>query len=128
VRRVTFAAAVDAALIIVFAALGRRAHDEGSAASEALVVAAPFLAGYAVGWAAARLDRAPLDLRRAAVAWAVGIPLGLLLRGLVFGRGVAPTFVVVALAVTGLLLLGWRAAVARVAARRRAGDGRPAAP
>jgi DUF3054 family protein len=123
VRRVTFAALLDAALVLLFAAMGRRAHDEGSAVSGVLVVAAPFLIGYAVGWAVARLDRAPLDVRRAGVAWAVGIPLGLVLRGLVFGRGVAPTFVVVALAVTGALLVGWRVAADRLS-RRRAATGR----
>ena len=123
-RRVAFAAVLDAAMLVLFAAMGRRAHDEGSAVSGVLVVAASFLIGYAVAWVVVRLDRTPFDVRRAALAWAVGIPLGLALRGLVFDRGLAPTFVVVALGVTGVLLLGWRAAADRLS-RRRAAAGSP---
>jgi hypothetical protein len=55
-----------------------------------------------------RLDRDPLSLRRAAAAWGPGIVLGLLLRRLVFDRGIALPFVIVALVSTAVLLLGWR--------------------
>ena len=41
------------------------------------------------------------------------------LRGLVFDRGTAPSFVVVAAIVLGVLLLGWRLAVRVVGQRRR---------
>jgi hypothetical protein len=115
-RRLSIAAAADAALIILFAALGRRTHDEGSAVGGTLVVAAPFLIGYAVAAAVLRLDRAPFSVRRAAPVWAAGIGLGMLLRGTVFDRGLAPAFVVVAFVTTGALLLGWRLVVARLAA------------
>jgi len=37
-RRVTLAVVVDAALILLFAALGRRTHDEGSAVGGTLTV------------------------------------------------------------------------------------------
>ncbi|MEW6583397.1 MAG: DUF3054 domain-containing protein, partial [Actinomycetota bacterium] len=75
-RRVTVAAVVDALLILLFAAMGRRAHDEGAGVASVLSTAAPFLIGYAVAAAALRLHRAPLDLARGALAWAAGIPLG----------------------------------------------------
>jgi hypothetical protein len=48
--------------------------------------------------------------------WAAGITLGMVLRGTVFDRGLAPAFVVVAFVTTGALILGWRLALARFAA------------
>ena len=115
-RRVTLAVAVDVAMIILFAALGRRTHDEGSAVGGTLTVAAPFVIGYVIAAAALRLRRAPLSVRRAAPVWAVGIALGMVLRGTVFDRGLAPAFVVVAFVTTGALILGWRLVLARFAA------------
>lgn len=104
----------DLLLLVVFAALGRRAHDEdGSAVAQAFTIAAPLLIGYAVAAAVLRLDRDPLSLRRGAGVWSLGLALGLLLRGAVFDRGLAPAFVVVAVLVTGALLVGWRAVIAR---------------
>ena len=112
-RRVTLAVAIDAALIVLFAALGRRTHDEGSAIRGTLVVAAPFLIGYAVAAAALRLDRAPFRVTRGTLVWAGGILVGLILRGAAFDRGLAPAFVIVAIVTTGALLLGWRLVLGR---------------
>jgi hypothetical protein len=116
-RRPWLAFVLDAALIVLFAALGRRTHDEGSAIGGTLRVAAPFLLGWAAGAAVARLDREPLSPRRAVLAWAVALPLGFALRA-VDGRGLALGFVVVALVFTAATLIGWRALVALVATRR----------
>ncbi len=115
-RRVTLAVVVDVALVILFAALGRRTHDEGSAVGGTLTVAAPFIIGYLIAAAALRLGRAPFSVRRAAPVWAAGIALGMVLRGTVFHRGLAPAFVVVAFVTTGTLILGWRLVLARFAA------------
>jgi hypothetical protein len=112
-RRVAIAIVIDAALIVLFAALGRRTHDEGSAIAGTLVVAAPFLIGYAIAASALRLDRAPFRVSRGAAVWAGGILVGLVLRGTAFDRGLAPAFVVVAIVTTGALLLGWRLVLGR---------------
>jgi hypothetical protein len=112
-RRTALAAAGDLLLLVLFAALGRRAHDEGSAVAGTLTVAAPFLIGYVLAAAVLRLDRDPLGVRKGAAVWALGLVLGLLLRGTAFDRGLAPTFVAVAVLVTGALLVGWRAALVR---------------
>ena len=68
-RRVTLAVVVDVALIILFAALGRRTHDEGSAVGGTLTVAAPFIIGYLIAAAALRLWPGPVlgALRRPGV-------------------------------------------------------------
>lgn len=120
--RIAVTAAVDLALIIAFAALGRRTHDEGAALTGTLTVAAPFLIGYAVAAVAFRLDRAPRNVGRGAVVAVVGVGLGLGLRGTVFDRGLAPAFVVVAVVAVTALLVGWRLIVRRVGAR---GGGTP---
>jgi peptidoglycan/LPS O-acetylase OafA/YrhL len=118
VRRALLVIAVDLAMIVVFVLLGRGAHDEGGLVGGTLTIAAPFLIGYAVAAAVLRLDRAPLDLARATRVWGLGMALGFLLRGTAFDRGLAPTFVVVALVVTAFLVLGWRMVAARIAAGR----------
>lgn len=117
VRAVVPVALLDLALIVVFAAIGRRSHDEGSALGGTLVVAAPFLIGYVIAAVAGRLDRDSRGVRRG-MAVAVGAAvLGLGLRGSVFDRGLAPAFVVVAVITITALLVGWRLIVARIAPR-----------
>ncbi len=60
-----------------------------------------------------------MALTTGVAAWAGALTVGMALRGLVFDRGTAPSFVVVAAIVLGVLLLGWRLAVRVVAQRRR---------
>lgn len=109
---------IDAVLVVGFAALGRRSHEEGSSLWGVLEVAAPFLIGLAVGWFLARAWRAPVSPRTGAIVWAVTVACGLALRSVVFDRGIAPPFIVVAVLTLGVLLVGWRAA-ARLAPVRR---------
>jgi hypothetical protein len=111
------AALADAACIVAFAALGRASHDEGGAVAGTLEVAAPFMIGGAVGWAAARGWRAPTSGTTGAAAWAGALAVGMLLRNVAWDRGTAPSFVVVAAIALGVLLLGWRLAL-RLRARR----------
>jgi Na+/proline symporter len=110
---------LDAALVVGFAALGRRSHEEGVTLVGVLEVAAPFLIALAAGWLVARAWRAPAALRTGAVVWAVTVAGGLLLRSAVFDRGVAPSFVVVTAITLGVMLVGWRA-VSRIGPLRRA--------
>lgn len=50
----------------------------------------------------------------AAKTWALGVPLGVVIRSI--GRGYVPavSFIGVSLAVTGVLMIGWRAALAAI--------------
>jgi Protein of unknown function (DUF3054) len=112
--RVLAAALADLALLVVFAAVGRRSHDgDASPVVDTLTIAAPFLIGYVVSATVLRLDRDPVGVRRGAMVWALGLALGFLLRGTLFDRGLAPAFLVVAVLVTGALLVGWRTVAAR---------------
>jgi hypothetical protein len=115
---IAVAAVVDAALVLVFVALGRTSHEEGQMLSGTLSVAAPFLIALALGWAVARAWRQPLALRTGVVVWITTVVAGMVLRHTVFDRGTALAFIIVATLFTGLFLLGWRAIARRVVASR----------
>ncbi len=108
--RLLSAAVLDLGLVLVFAAIGRASHDEGHPVTESLTVAWPFLVGAAVGWAVSVgvSRRDPSTLVAGVPVWLGAVVVGMCLRATT-GRGVAVSFVVVALVVLGLFLLGWRA-------------------
>ena len=118
-RRAAIAAALDAAAVVLFVAIGRRNHDEDPGLAGTFETAAPFLIALAVGWLVARAWRRPFGVVTGVVVWVVTIVLGMALRNVVFDRGTASSFIVVASVVTGALLIGWRL-VARGITRRRA--------
>jgi len=110
--------AFDAALICIFAAVGRRSHAETGALLSVLATAWPFLAGMAAGWLISllALRRAPLTVRDGIPVWLCAVTIGMALRGLTHA-GTAFSFIVVATLFLGAMLLGWRA-VAMLTARR----------
>jgi peptidoglycan/LPS O-acetylase OafA/YrhL len=121
-RTATLAAVADAALILVFAAVGREAHQRGEILTGVLGTAWPFLAGAAASWLVMRVWRAPLALWPAGVGvWLGTAAVGMVLRA-VTGQTVVVPFVIVALLSLGVFLLGYRL-LARAAdglrARRR---------
>ncbi len=122
------AVALDAVLVIGFAALGRSSHDEGITATGVLEVAAPFLIAAGLGWVLARGWRDPAGLGTGLVVWGTALVGGMLLRGTVFDRGTAAAFVGVAALSLGALLLGWRLAARAVRPGARIGPGTPARP
>lgn len=124
--RLAAAAAVDAAIVVVFAGAGRRSHDESGGIASALGTAAPFLCALAVVWIAAVVlcrvrgrDEAQLLGVDAGVLIALGtVVLGMLARRLLWDRGTAVAFVVVTAAFFTALMGAWRALWARLRARR----------
>lgn len=115
-----WALGLDVTLVLLFAALGRRAHDLEPLGL--LETAWPFLAGLLTGWGAWRLHRAPWQLwPRGVTLWLTTVGVGMVLRALT-GEGTAPSFVLVALGVLALLLLGSRAAVRFATALRARRD------
>ncbi len=115
------AAALDAGVIVLFSAIGRRSHDEGGLGDNGLGLATtawPFLAGAAVGWVIARGWTGPCDAKRTgAIVWASTLVGGMLLRAAT-GQGVQTSFVIVAGAFLGAGLVGWRLISGAVAKRR----------
>jgi len=102
-------AVLDVALVVLFAAVGRRSHAEGVDVTGILRTAAPFLVGTAAGWllASITLDTTARTLAFGAVVVVCTVVLGMILRRLA-GEGTAWSFVLVATTVLAVLLLGWR--------------------
>lgn len=119
---VALAAVADAALILLFAAIGRDAHQRGDVIAGVLLTAWPFLAGAALAWMGLRVWRAPLRVWPAGVSvWIGAVALGMVLRA-VTGQTVVLPFIIVALLSLGVFLLGYRLIVAgirRLAGRRQ---------
>ena len=100
---------LDAALVVVFAGLGRASHPEENPLVGALGTAWPFLVGQAVGWALVRWrsGRWPLTVGNGIPVWLCTLVVGMLLRAAT-GQGTAPSFVLVAATVLALFLIGSR--------------------
>ncbi|WP_433625538.1 DUF3054 domain-containing protein [Nocardia sp. CA-120079] len=107
---------VDALLVILFCAIGRRSHDE-AVLTGLLKTVWPFAIGLAIGWvvAVAVAGRVKGDVDGIAL-WPTGVLVwlatlcgGMLLR-VISGQGTAFSFIIVAACVLALFLLGWRTA------------------
>ena len=119
--RIAAGLALDFALIVLFAAIGRRNHAETGAFIDILRTAWPFLAGLATGWLISLLifRRPPLHLREGVAVWLSAVALGMVLRALTH-EGTAIAFIIVATLFLGAALLGWRWAAAMLTSRRHA--------
>lgn len=106
-RVAVLAAAIDIVLVVGFTMVGRASHDEGLAGL--LVTAWPFIAGLAMGWLMTRAWRHPRRIVWTGIGiWIATVAGGMLLR-LISGQGTAFAFIIVATAVLGIALIGWRA-------------------
>lgn len=111
--------AIDVLVVIVFATMGRLSHDldlfrDGGV----LATAWPFLVSLLVALAITRVWKAPLQLwPHAIVLWLITVGGGLALR-VASGETAELPFIIVAVLVLALGLIGWRI-VARVIIRLR---------
>lgn len=122
--RLPFAIGLDVFVVVLFVAIGRRNHDESGAFTAVVETALPFLIGLAVGWLAVRAWRRPTRVLTGVAVWPVTVLVGMIVRNLVFDRGTATSFVVVATVFLGVFLVGWRAGF-RLVGRRRQSSGGP---
>ncbi|GLC36887.1 hypothetical protein PLESTB_000181900 [Pleodorina starrii] len=111
-------AAGDLAALMIFTASGRVQHGEPLNA-DTITTALPFVLGWLAtapllgGFSAdARKKGVPTAALTAAKCVAVGIPAGVALRGLIRGYMPPTSFILIGLAVNGVLLVGWRSALA----------------
>ncbi|HQZ36542.1 MAG TPA: DUF3054 domain-containing protein [Ilumatobacteraceae bacterium] len=107
-RSVQMAAALDVVALVVFVIIGRRSHDEGSALSGIVKVAAPFLIALILGWLVARAWKNPMAVGTGVIVWLVTVIGGLVLRKVAFDGGTAVPFIIVASLFTLCTLVGWR--------------------
>lgn len=103
-RAVVTTAVVDVVAVVVFVAIGRRNHNEGTALSGIIGVAAPFLIALGISWIGLRTWREPFNRASLIATWVITVVIGLLLRRLVFDRGIATAFIIVATITLGVLL------------------------
>lgn len=119
--RIRALALVDVLAVLVFAAIGRRSHDESGALLGVLTTAGPFLLGAIVGAVVARSWRDPLSWRSGFAVWLGAVVVGLALRAVLYDR-LPLSFALVATISLAVLVLGWRGvvrAVTVVRGRRR---------
>lgn len=115
---VALALVCDAALVTLFAGLGRSEHAREATLLGLFETAWPFLAGLALMWLVTRAHRQPLAIVRTGIpVWIGTVVIGMLLR-LATGSGAALAFVLVATGTLAVFLLGWRA-IATLALRLR---------
>lgn len=120
--RIALLAGGDILALLVFAAIGRMSHGMSVLDWESFRTADPFIAGWLLGAylvggygpAGQGVDGLSSAVFAAVKSWAVGIPVGLVIRGVTTGHVPAPPFVVVSMASTLVLLVGWRAAITAV--------------
>ena len=103
----------DVVSVIVFVAIGRRNHDEGTGLDGIASTAAPFLVALAVVWLVALVWRDPVSARSGVITWIGTVVLGMLLRKFVFDDGTATAFVIVATVFLGITFNSWRALARR---------------
>lgn len=111
-QRAALAAGLDLVVVLVFAVIGRRTHEEPLALTGVLSTVWPFVIGLVVGWAVvARLGRTwPTRVGHGATVWVCTVVVGMLLRAM-SGQGTATAFVIVATLFLGATLIGWRFAL-----------------
>ena len=104
--------AFDALCVLLMVVIGTRNHKTDTGLSGILFVAAPFWIATAVALLAPQLQRTKVEAHVVAV-WGYTVLMGMLLRNLVFNRGTAPAFIIVATVFLGITMFGWRALLAR---------------
>jgi Protein of unknown function (DUF3054) len=106
------ALAFDILCVMALVIIGTRNHETDTGISGVLFVAAPFLIAVTSVHGLFAAQRRELTV---VWAWIGTVAIGMLLRNLVFDRGTALPFVIVATLFLGATMYGWRA----IAARRR---------
>jgi len=107
-RRAPLAAGLDTAAVVLFVAIGKREHEQDTAASGLIETAAPFLIALLVAWVVLRVWNRPTAWQTGVGVWAIVVAGGMLLRRFVFDDGTATAFVIVATCFLALTLVGWR--------------------
>ncbi|MFQ6485558.1 DUF3054 domain-containing protein [Brachybacterium epidermidis] len=99
----------DLLIVLLFVAIGLIQHGDSLITQNLFTVGWPFAVGALLGHLAIRSWRAPFALWPQGVfVWAITIAGAMVIRSLL-GAGAELSFVLVSAAVTGVLMLGWRA-------------------
>lgn len=106
----------DVLALVTFILVGLANHKlTNNLLADLVRIGAPFLAGWFISasllraYSPALLGRPGAFFLRSALAWVVGMSLGLLLRNTVFGDDFSRVFSIITFVFTGVFLLSWRA-------------------
>ena len=103
----------DALCVLLMVVIGTRNHKTDTGITGILFVAAPFWIAMSLAHLAPLLQRKNRKEQNAYVVWGYTVVMGMVLRNMVFDRGTAAAFIVVATVFLGITMFGWRALVAR---------------
>ena len=103
----------DALCVLLMVVIGTRNHERDTGINGILFVAAPFWIALTLAHLAPLLQRKNRKDPNTYVVWGYTVVMGMLLRNLVFDRGTAVAFIIVATVFLGITMFGWRALLAR---------------
>lgn len=98
------AGVIDVVAVVVFVVIGQRNHDGSSDVYGIINLAAPFLFALLTSWVGLRTWRGPFNRASFVATWVITVAGGLFLRRVIFDRGIATAFIIVAVITLGLLL------------------------
>jgi FtsH-binding integral membrane protein len=98
----------DALCVLALVIIGTRNHDTDTGVGGVLYVAAPFWIALVMGWLVTRAHRSSNATATGVLVWIITVALGMVLRNLVFDRGTAAAFIVVASVFLAITMNGWR--------------------
>ena len=100
---------LDLISILIFVAIGRHAHKDGSSLGGMFSTTWPFAVGLMAGWLAIVLTHRTATTKSNGLFIVLcAVSLGMILR-VISGQGTALTFIGVALVFLSIFLIGWRA-------------------
>ena len=105
--------AFDALCVLLMVVIGTRNHKTDTGITGILFVAAPFWIAMSLTHLAPLLQRKNQKDPNPYMVWGYTVVMGMLLRNMVFNRGTALAFIIVATVFLGITMFGWRALLAR---------------
>ena len=105
--------ALDLACVLLMVIIGTRNHETDTGVSGVLFVAAPFWIATSLAHIAPMLQKSKKAEVNVVLVWGYTVVMGMVLRNIVFDRGTAPAFVIVATVFLGITMFGWRALLQR---------------
>ena len=103
----------DALCVLLMVVIGTRNHKTDTGISGILFVAAPFWIAMSLAHLAPLLQRKNRQEPNTYMVWGYTVVMGMVLRNMVFNRGTALAFIIVATVFLGITMFSWRALLAR---------------
>ena len=103
----------DALCVLLMVVIGTRNHKTDTGITGILFVAAPFWIALSLVHLAPLLQRKNRRDPNTYMVWGYTVVMGMVLRNMVFNRGTAAAFIIVATVFLGITMFSWRALLAR---------------